>query len=278
MAGNLKKSRSRILALTELQRAFRSAILHPRREPPPFIVNSPKASAVRRFAIYREAYRLRLIEALAGDYPALKEWLGDEAFDHLGRAYADACPSAHFSIRWFGSRLPGFLAGDPAYRTQPALKELAVFEWTLSEAFDAAESQVVTEAHLTGLEPALWPMLKFLIHPSLRTVDLTYNTPGRWQALKRKERLPDLETRSEISTWAVWRQDFRLLFRSLPKPETQALNLFRQGFCFAEVCEALCEWLDDTQVALSAAGYLKTWLREGWIVGISTGEEAQSRS
>jgi hypothetical protein len=77
MTGNLKKSRSRVLALTELQRAFRSAILHPRREPPPFIFNSPKASVVRRFAIYSEAYRLRLIEALAGDYPALKEWLGE---------------------------------------------------------------------------------------------------------------------------------------------------------------------------------------------------------
>ncbi|MGH8477595.1 MAG: DNA-binding domain-containing protein [Methylococcales bacterium] len=268
MNGNLKESETHVCALSELQRAFQSAILHPQDKPPPFIVNAPKASAAERFAVYAKAYRLRLIEALAADYPALKEWLGDKAFDRLGRTYADTCPSGHFSIRWFGGRLPGFLAETPAYQNQPALKELAAFEWALSEAFDAAESQVVTETQLAALEPALWPDLKLRIHPSLRTIDLAYNTPGRWQALNRKEPVPDLETRSEITTWAVWRYDLRLLFRSLPKTEARALNAFSQGHCFAEVCEALCEWLDDTQVAVNAAGYLRTWLREGWIAGI----------
>jgi hypothetical protein len=273
MTGSLKQSGLRSVTLPELQRTFQSAVLHPQPGAPPFIVDSSEASADGRFAVYTEAYRLRLIEALAADYPALKESLGEEAFDQLGRAYADACPSAHFSIRWFGGRLPGFLAEYPAYRSQPAVRELATFEWALSEAFDAAESQVVTEAQLAGLEPELWPMLKLRIHPSLRTVDLACNTPGRWQALNRKEPAPDLEIGPELTTWAVWRQDLRLLFRSLPKPESRALKTFRQGGCFAEVCEDLCDWLDDTQVAVSAAGYLRTWLKEGWIAGIGASEE-----
>ncbi|MGH8549617.1 MAG: DNA-binding domain-containing protein [Methylococcales bacterium] len=276
MNGMLKESRPPACTLNELQRTFQSAILHPRSETPSFIVNSPKAPAAERFAVYAEAYRLRLIEALAADYPALKEWLGDEVFDRLGLAYADACPSGHFSIRWFGGRLPGFLADTPSYHNQPALQELAAFEWALSEAFDAAESEVVTEAQMAALEPALWPMLKLRIHPSLRTIDLACNTPGRWQAWNRKEPVPDLETRLEITTWAVWRHDLRLLFRSLSQTEARALKAFCQGHCFAEVCEGLGEWLDDTQVAISAAGYLRTWLREGWIAGTSTNEEPPS--
>lgn len=269
----LKESRSRACDLTELQRAFQCAILDPRGAPPPFIVSSPKAPAAERFAVYAQAYRLRLIEALAADYPALKEWLGDGAFDRLARAYADAYPSGHFSIRWFGSRLPAFLAATPACLNQPELTELAGFEWALSEAFDAADSPVLTQAQLAALAPASWPGLKLRIHASVQTLDLIYNTPSRWRALNRKEPAPDLETESETLTWVVWRQDLKLLFRSLPKAEARALKAFSRGQCFAGVCEDLCEWLDETQVAVSAAGYLQTWLREGWIAGISTSAE-----
>jgi Putative DNA-binding domain len=257
--------------LTELQQAFQLALLEKQDEPPPFIVNAPKASAAERFGVYMEAYRLRLVEALTADYPAVNEWLGDETFDRLGRAYADACPSAHFSIRWFGSRLPSFLAETAPYDSQPHLQELAAFEWALSEAFDAAEGSAATQEPLAALEPMLWPMLKLRLHPSLRCIDLSYNTPGRWQALNRKEPPPDLETRLERQPWVVWRRrDLKIFFRSMPKTEAWSLNAFRQERCFADVCEGLCEWLDEEQVAVTAAGYLQSWLSEGWVVGIGT--------
>jgi len=111
-------------------------------------------------------------------------------------------------------------------------------------------------------------MLTLRFHPSLRCIDLSYNTPSRWQALNRKEAPPDLKTNSEQQTWAVWRHDLKILFRSLPKSEAWALNAFRQGHCFADVCDSLCEWLDEAEVAVTAAGYLQAWLREGWVVGI----------
>ena len=265
-----KLSQPHACTLTELQRTFQAVLLQEQGEPPPFIVNAPKASAAERFGVYTEAYRLRLIEALAADYPAVKEWLGEETFDQLGRAYADACPSAHFSIRWFGRRLPRFLVETALYDSQPALQELAAFEWALSEAFDVAEGAVATQEQLAALEPGLWPALTLRFHPSLRCLDLSYNTPSRWQALNRKEVPPDLETHSERQTWIVWRRDLKIFFRSMPKTEAWALNAFRQERCFADVCEGLCEWLDQAQVATSAAGYLQAWLREGWIVGIGT--------
>jgi len=263
-----KSPQPHVCSLIELQRAFQSALLENQSGPPPFIINAPKASAAERFGVYTEAYRLRLIEALAADYPALKEWLGEETFDQLGRTYADACPSAHFSIRWFGSRLSRFLAESAPYDSQPHVQELAAFEWALSEAFDAAEGPTATQEQLAALEPDLWPMLTLQFHPSLRCIDLSYNTPSRWQALNRKEPPPDLETCSERQTWAVWRRDLKIFFRSMPKTEAWALNAFREGRCFADVCEGLCEWVDEVQVAVTAAGYLQSWLREGWIVGI----------
>ncbi|MGH8475636.1 MAG: DNA-binding domain-containing protein [Methylococcales bacterium] len=260
-----RELRPRSIGLGELQRAFQSAILDAGAGAPPFIVDSPEVSAAERFAVYAEAYRQRLIEALATDYTGIRELLGDEAFDRMARAYAQACPSGHFSIRWFGARLPWFLATNPAYEKQPELAELARFEWALSEAFDAAESPLLTRAQLAALEHFSWPDLKLRFHASVRIVDLIYNTPSRWQALTRKEKPPDLGKEPESLTWVVWRQDLKLLFRSLTKPEACALKAFKQGLSFAEVCESLCEWLDDGRVALSAAGYLQSWLHAGWI-------------
>ncbi|MGR8981826.1 MAG: HvfC/BufC N-terminal domain-containing protein [Gammaproteobacteria bacterium] len=256
------------ISLSELQQAFQSAVLQLRETTPSFISDSAKASSVERFEIYTEAYRLRLIEALCADYPALKDWLGDEGFDAMGRAYIDASPSDHFSIRWFGRRLPRFLAETPLYARQPSLKELASFEWALSEAFDAPESALTDYPQLVAIDPAYWPSLKLRFHPSLRRIDLDGNAPQIWQASNRKELLPPFTKSSESQAWIVWRQQLKLLFRSLPAEEACALDAFMKGRCFAEVCTGLCEWLDEEQVAMKAAVFLQSWLRDGWIADV----------
>ena len=44
------------------------------------VAGTAKVGAPTRLAIYYDAYRLRLIEALDGNYPVLHGWLGDEEF------------------------------------------------------------------------------------------------------------------------------------------------------------------------------------------------------
>jgi hypothetical protein len=34
------------------------------------------------------------------------------------------------------------------------------------------------------------------------------------------------------------------------------------------VCTGLCEWLDEEQVVMKAAGFLQAWLRDGWIADV----------
>ncbi len=254
--------------LAELQRAFQAAVLHPDKNPPSFIAGTGDVSAAARFRVYTEAYRLRLIEALAADYPALRDCLGDEEFGVLGRAYADAFPSDQRSIRWFGRHLPGYLRQTPPYTHRPGLAELADFEWALSEAFDAPDSAPVDHACLAALDPSLWPALRLRFQPSLRRVDLRSNAPQVWQASNRKAPLPALSEDAERRTWIVWRRDLRLLFRYMSSPQAAAFGAFRRGRCFAEACEALCEWLEDEQVALNAARFLTSWVRDGWITGV----------
>jgi hypothetical protein len=258
------------IALTDLQQAFQSAILDLQKTPPDFIVNTGGISCGQRFNVYTEAYRLRLLEALSADYPALKDYLGDDDFNSLGRAYINALPSDHYSIRWFGRHLPLFLKESALYNQQPGLTALATFEWALSIAFDAADCVSTDHHQLAAIEPSLWPLLRLHFHPSLRRINLHYNAPQVWQAFNQNNPLPAFLENQEKEAWIIWRHKLKLLYRSLTFQEAFCLDAFMQGQCFSEVCTGLCVWVEEDRVALNAASFLQAWVRDGWIVDVDT--------
>ena len=53
------------------------------------IIDDKKVGVKTRLGIYYDAYRLRIIEALASAYPNLKKLLGDDLFDSTARTYID---------------------------------------------------------------------------------------------------------------------------------------------------------------------------------------------
>src|SRR5208282_6585560 len=97
-----------------------------------------------RIGIYRDAYWMRLAEALASNFPILKLTLGDDDFESLARAYIDAYPSNRPSIRWYGKDLVAWLDADPGRVAHAALIDLARMEWALGTAFDAADGSTVS--------------------------------------------------------------------------------------------------------------------------------------
>jgi hypothetical protein len=254
--------------LTELQQEFQSAVLQLRDTPPDFVVDSDQISATDRFNVYTEAYRLRLIGALRADYPALEDYLGDDGFNSMTRAYIDASPSDQFSIRWFGRHLPQFLATNLFYAKQSDLIELARFEWALSEAFDAAESSVLDYQQLAAIDPNDWASLKLYFHPSLRRIDLNYNAPQVWKAANEQQPRLEFIKNDSAQAWIIWRQQIKLLYRSLSPEETFAIDAFLNGQCFADVCAGLCDYVEEQRVATKAVIFLQSWLTEGLIAGV----------
>ena len=104
------------------------------------IVDAPPLPAADRLAIYRNAYQVRLVDALHATYPVLHGLLGDEAWVEMGFAYVAAHPSVFRSIRWYGRELPQYLAAAAPYSDAPILSEVATLEWTLAEVFDAPDA------------------------------------------------------------------------------------------------------------------------------------------
>ena len=257
--------------LKGLQADFKSFLLRGDERMLDRVVGSAKVSAPRRLAIYYDAYRLRLIEALDSNYPVLHAWMGDDEFEQLGLAYLEIHPSTHFSIRYFGDRLSDYLASAETYRDQPYLAEMAALEWAMSEAFDAPDSSIVSLDTMASIPPEAWPEMRLALHASVHRLDLRWNIPAIWKAIKEDQAPEEPRAGEWPQPWLVWRQDLKIFFRSLSVDEAWAMDAARAYEPFASICEGLVEWIDAQNVALHAAGLLKRWMIDGVIVNIAPG-------
>jgi hypothetical protein len=255
--------------LRQLQRDLQSHLLGEPSSIADAIVDAPPLPTPARLGIYRNAYRVRLIEALGDTYPVLHALLGDEVFVALGEEFVAAHPSVHRSIRWYGGELAEFLGQCAPYAEQPILAELALLEWTLAEVFDAADAEPQSRAALSAVDASAWSDLQFEFHPSLRRLHLHWNTTAVWQAMSHDETPPDPVCAEHPVPWLLWRQNLQNYFRSLAADEAAALDLGLSGANFGEICEALAEWLPDEEIPLRAASLVGTWADSGIIVSIN---------
>lgn len=256
-------------SLQELQRSFAALLLHDDERVLAHVAGGGAAPAVR-LNVYGTAYRLRLLEALEIDFPALRATMGEAGFAGMGRAYIDACPSRHFSIRWFGRRLPQFLAAAAPWRRRPGLAAAATFEWTLGEAFDAEDAPRLERDTLAALPPAAWHELRLRLHPSVRLLELDRNAPAWWRAWRRgRKPLPPPAASPAPIACLIWRQDLSVHFRSVTAAEAAALHGIASGETFSRVCGRLCAHLGEDAVPAYAAERLAIWTAAGIFSGIT---------
>ena len=199
------------------------------------------------------------------NYPILHKFLGEEKFCELGIKYAKTNPSKSRSIRWFGDGFAQFLQ---AQKQKHHLIELAQFEWAMSEVFDAAEAPVVSVAEMTSIPPEKWGEMKFILHPSVRRLDFTWNVISVWQAISDQQTIPLLQRSQNPISWVCWRSDLINHFCSLSKEEGWAFDAVIKGAVFGEICEGLCHWIAQKDVAIKASGFLKAWVQAGLISSI----------
>lgn len=256
------------MQLRELQQDMQRHLLGESSAVTAAIVDAPPLPAADRLAIYRNAYQVRLIDALHDTYPILHGLLGDEAWVALGEAYVAAHPSVFRSIRWYGGELADFLARCPPYGDEPILAEVALLEWTLAEVFDARDAEVLQRAALAAVDPAAWGALTFHFHPSLRRLEFSWNTAAVWKAMSRDETPPRPELAAAPAPWLLWRQNLQNYFRSMSGAESAALDSALRGRSFGEICEDLSALLPDDEIPAAAAGLLGTWADSGILVGI----------
>ena len=254
-------------ALAELQRDFQRHVMHGHERIVDAVGGTPRVPANLRLAIYSEAYRLRLTDALASTLPRLQQLVGQDQFAALASEYIDLSPSSYPSIRWFGDQLPLLLRRS--FPEQPWLAELASWEWAIAAAFDGADAAPIGVEALATVAPDRWPTLRFQFHPTVQCLQMRTNAPVLFKALAAATDLPDCVALDEPQPWLIWREGLKTQYRSLAADEGAALDVMRAGGTFEALCDTLCAWHDVEAVPAQAAGLLKRWVVEQMIVGVS---------
>jgi hypothetical protein len=252
-------------ALLATQRAFLDALLGRGDGAIAALADGPRNDAATLFGIYRDAYGLRLVEALGQDFPALAALLGEDGFDRMARDYLAAHPSRSHTVRELGRRLPAFLALDSAWRSDPTVADLARFEWALREVFDEAADDPLEFATVAATAAADWPERRFAPVTALRRLALGAGIPAFWQAVESGDGAPPRPAGGDIVEWIVWRADLLREFRSMPEDEAWMFDAMAEGVPFAALCEGMGRWHAPEAAASRAAGLLRAWIDHGML-------------
>jgi len=229
---------------------------------------SRQLSALERVDIYADMYFYRLRDCLKEDFPAVCAVAGERNFHNLITDYLIAHPPSHFSLRHAGRHLPAFVGKHSLSASWPYLGDLTTLEWSILDAFDAADAPPLEPALLTAIAPQHWPELRFEVTPTLRLLALSWPVHDIWLQTQRGE--PPAEIHPERTSLRVWRQDFRVFHRPTDAAETAALTAVARGAPFAEVCADILQCSGASDGADHAVRLLRQWLADGLLTSCAT--------
>lgn len=251
------------VSLAALQSAFAAAVIDGDAAFVGQIGPGGRLAPADRLQVYADAYRARLAAALADNHGHTQRYLGEDGLRELALAYVRTCTPGHYSLRWYGTGFPAWLA--EACPDDPEVAELAALDAALRSAFDCADAPPLRPGDLAGIQD--WEGLAFRLHPSFHLLELRHNTVAIWQALQAEEAPPAAAPLPQAAGVLVWRRGWQPHFRSLEDDEMRALQALDGGASFGDVCAQLSGRV-GADAAVRAAGWLRRWLAEELLVAL----------
>ena len=205
-------------------------------------------------AIYRNAYRARLGEALAASFERTRRWVGEGMFEMAAAHYILARPPSDWTLDSYGHSFPETLEGLFAEDLEVA--ELAWLEWHMQQAFAAPDRSELTAAQLgaAGLVDADWAEIRFSMAAGFASRPVRHDLARLWHSLNEDEAPVNGANTTEPQVLIVWRQHFRPRFRLIDQEEAEVLNDLANGAPFGQAASGcnpdqlgswLAAWLTD---------------------------------
>lgn len=213
-----------------------------------------------RLDVYRNAYYMRLEEALARDFPALLAALGDHDFGRLMAEYLRAHPSTSPTLRDLGHALSAWLRA----KNKVEFADLAALEWAVLNAFDAADVRLLDQEQLAQLVPEDWATLSVRLHPSLTLLALNSNAANYWQARQTVSSQPTLVP-SALNWLVVVRSGQGPVLISITEIQYAVLAHLQRDETVATVCAGLIGYATPQEIPELVAETLARAVASGWV-------------
>lgn len=220
----------------------------------------------RGLAIYRNNYRSALVEALRSTFERTERLVGDTAFARAAAHHCITHPPNGWTLdlagEGFAETCAALFAGDPD------VAELAALEWAMHLAFTARDTATLTPEGFAAATAKFgehdWERFTLDLMPSLRCLPATYDLLRLWSSLA-GEGEADLVSLDVPQIAVVWREGECPAFVLRPEREGRALESFRAGARWGEVCGTLAAALGEEKGIAEAGAMLARWVAEGWI-------------
>lgn len=206
-------------------------------------------------AVYRNAYRARLLAALETSFELTRRWTGEDAFAAAACHHVLATPPHGWTLDAYGEGFPPLLAS--LFPHDPEVAELAWLEWHRQQAFAALDRPALDPAELAaaGLTDAEWASLRFTMAAGFAARPLATDCTALWDHLT--DPAPAGFRPGPVAGQAVlvWRAGFVPRHRLATAAEHRALAALAAGQTFGAVAE--------TTDPAELGGWLAQWLSEG---------------
>lgn len=204
--------------------------------------------------VYVNAYRYRLYDATAEDYPVLRHYLGDKAFHALIWAFVNEVTSTHFNIARYLFQLPEFMRRQ---RTHSLFaEELVQLETAITRIADLEETEPLTQRHLSQMTPA--GLMEARLYPRQALQLFTFrHAVNRYYCAVMEEEEPD-GPEAAPSYLAVFRHEDTVWRMDLEEREYSLLTNLFNGMTVGEALGGM-----ETSAAEEVFAWFSRWIGNG---------------
>jgi Putative DNA-binding domain len=171
------------------------------------ILPSATLTPTERLGVYHGMYLLRMHDALASDYAALKHFLGDPGFFGLVRDYVQVYPSRSHSLNRLGDHLPEFLKNAPDFKRRDFCVDLARLECAIAQVFDAPETKPLSQDEIAAVAPEAWEHARLLPIEAFRLMTFQHPVNAYLQTV-RDENHDHPKPRRKPEWVAIYRREY----------------------------------------------------------------------
>lgn len=212
-----------------------------------------------QLGVYVKAYRYRLYDVTAAEYPVLKHYLGDAVFDLLLKDFVNIAQSDHFNLGHYPMKLPHFLTHHEVGDVFSV--EMAELEKTMSQLKDAPETEVLTQEHLRHHTPESF--MEMLLRPreALQLMTFTYPINRYYRAVTQEES-PNTPA-PESCHMALFRHEGIVWHMDIEHGEYQLLQALFSGLPIGKALEKMQIADDSLVVEAQLSRWFSRWISHG---------------
>ncbi len=204
--------------------------------------------------VYTDAYRYRLFDVVAEDYPVLAHYLTQPVFTQLLQKFIAAVQPDHFNIGRFALKLPAFI--QTALPDNHFAHGLCQLETLVTQMTDPPETAVLEVSQLQGLTAESLMDLKLYPRAALALVRFAHAVNAYYQAVMDEVQAVTVEHADEYLV--VFRHEDVVWRMTLDAQEFALLTALFNGATVGEALSVL-----DAADGPKVMAYFSKWMRNG---------------